>query len=611
MGNISEYNYKDRRRLALLGLVCVILVVAIAYSNILTAPFVFDDYSSIKENEQIRRIDNALRMVSSNRSVPLISFALNYAVGGLNTAGYHLVNIIIHAVNALLIYYLILLTYKTPFFRGVKTAAGSQAFIAFSAAFIFAAHPIQTQAVTYVVQRFTSMATMFYLLSLIMYVKSRLRTNGRPAPVSYVLSFVFAVAAMKSKEIALTLPIIAVLYEFLFFNDTKDSQPKTQAIRRLLYLLPIILTLLIIPLSMLDVKAPVQAIVQDIDLSSKETAAIGRADYLMTQFRVIITYIRLLLFPVNQSLDYAYPVYKSFFNKEVFLSFCCLTALAGSGIFLLVRSRNRVTDAGISAADSRLLAFGIFWFFITLSVESSIMPIRDVIVEHRLYLPSAGIILAFVVLIRNLLPSSKAAVAAVAIIVIMLSVGAYRRNITWNSPQTLWEDVITKGNVSARAYNNLGVAYKESGDNAKALEQFNKAIETDRFYTESFFNLGDVYYRLRAYDTAAAYLETALELKLTPMAHLAVLNKLGRAYSAKGETDRAIEIFKEAIRLFPSGTAPYNNLGVQYIKIGEFELAIETYEKGLLIKNEPVLVSNLEIAKARKAEREKNAASQK
>ncbi|MDP2753216.1 MAG: tetratricopeptide repeat protein, partial [Nitrospirota bacterium] len=125
------------------------------------------------------------------------------------------------------------------------------------------------------------------------------------------------------------------------------------------------------------------------------------------------------------------------------------------------------------------------------------------------------------------------------------------------------------------------------------------------------FNLGDVYYRIGDYDTAIAYLKIALDMKLSPKTHLAVLNKLGRTYSAMGEINKAIEIFEETIRLFPSATAPYNNLGVQYINVGKFDLAAETFEKGLKIKEEPFLRSNLAVAYAKKAAKEKNAEKQK
>ena len=158
---------------------------------------------------------------------------------------------------------------------------------------------------------------------------------------------------MKTKEIAFTLPVVIALYEFSFFNKTAASQYATSNLRRFLYLLPILLTLLIIPLSMLNFTAPMEAITQDINIQSRETVNITRTDYLLTQFRVIITYLRLLIFPINQSIDYNYPIYDSFFEPNVFLSFLLLLSILGIGVYLFYRSRRTVHSS--QALNSELL----------------------------------------------------------------------------------------------------------------------------------------------------------------------------------------------------------------------------------------------------------------
>src|SRR4030042_5518684 len=198
------------------AILLLIFLGLILYSHVLNSPFVFDDYRSIVENESIRSVTESLRNISSNRYLPLLSFALNYAVSGLKPFGYHCINNLIHIINALLVYYLIILTFKTPFYRSQNdTIDTSQFFIAFSSAFVFIAHPIQIQAVTYVVQRSTLMATMFYILSLVMYIKVRLNSISQGTRqkifdlkflIFYFISFISAILAMKNKEIAFTLP---------------------------------------------------------------------------------------------------------------------------------------------------------------------------------------------------------------------------------------------------------------------------------------------------------------------------------------------------------------------------------------------------------------------
>lgn len=275
------------------------------------------------------------------------------------------------------------------------------------------------------------------------------------------------------------------------------------------------------------------------------------------------------------------------------------------------KNYSRFTVHGSRSYVSRLAAFGIFWFFITLSVESSIIPIRDVIVEHRLYLPSIGFFIAAVLSVDYLFSNMRLKTALMTAIVLALSVGAYNRNTIWKDPQTLWEDVIAKAPNNARAYNNLGVELKNKGEYDKAIEQFEKSLKADKNYTSVYFNLGDVQYRLGNYEDAVVYLKKALTLKLNQQLQLDVLNKLGRTYSAMGQTESAIDAFKEAIKVYPLAVAPYNNLGVQYIKTGRFDLAIEILESALKIREEQYLRSNLSLAYTKKEEIERNSEKKK
>jgi len=383
--SLSQGNKKSY--LIFLGLLSVAFMGAILYSGILHAPFVFDDYSSIVDNETIKNLRTALNNFSSNRYFVHLSFAVNYFFGGLKPFGFHLINNLIHAANGLLVFYLVILTFRTPYFRIQKKDDGdtsthspihpftdspihrfthSPFFIAFSTAFIFVAHPIQTQAVTYIAQRATSMATMFYLLSLVMYIKWRLMHDAgfmvqdtgktphspplargelkggmvhRALWIMYLCSLLFAVLAMKTKEIAFTLPVVIALYEFSFFSAPKGLSHKIQNWKRFLYLFPILLTILIIPLSMIDIKMSPETIVESMDMQSRETANFTRADYSLTQLRAIVTYLRLLILPINQNLDYRYPIHRSFFDPQVFLSFLFLLSLFGVAVYLFYRSR--------------------------------------------------------------------------------------------------------------------------------------------------------------------------------------------------------------------------------------------------------------------------------
>ena len=270
---------------------------------------------------------------------------------------------------------------------------------------------------------------MFCLLSLVLYVKWRILNSEAKTLNSklltfnsmflYFVSLISAVLAMKTKEIAFTLPIIIALYEFSFFTETFNSKLLTFNFKKFLFLIPFLLTMLIIPLSYTGINKSGADLLHVIDKAAR-TSAIPRMDYLFTQFSVVGTYLRLLFLPVNQNLDYDYPIYNTFLNPNVFLPFLLLLSIFGLGVYLFYCSKLKNNDTGYKIQDTgyttqnknlylescimnhesvyllRLTAFGIFWFFITLSVESTVLPLEDVIFEHRLYLPSIGIIIAFV-----------------------------------------------------------------------------------------------------------------------------------------------------------------------------------------------------------------------
>ncbi|HAG50864.1 MAG TPA: hypothetical protein DCL42_05950, partial [Deltaproteobacteria bacterium] len=180
------------------------------YSNTFSSPFHFDDTPNIVENYKLRDL-SIFWPPSDTRYIGSLSFALNYYFSGLNVFGYHLVNIIIHIINSILVWWLVILTFRTPVMERINTNPQLKYFIAITASLLFVSHPIQTQAVTYIVQRFASLATLFYLLSLTLYIKAKLQTIQVEAKdenkffststlTFYLLSLISAILAMKTKE---------------------------------------------------------------------------------------------------------------------------------------------------------------------------------------------------------------------------------------------------------------------------------------------------------------------------------------------------------------------------------------------------------------------------
>jgi len=281
----------------------IVILGIIIYSNTFHAPFVFDDEPSITDNTVIRELGNFFLNDSGYRYNPrrfigYLSFAVNYHLNGLDVTGYHLFNIAVHLINALLVFSLVRLSFRTPVLKDSSLFTSADV-IAFLSAVLFVAHPVQTQAVTYIVQRVTSLAVLFSLSALVFYARWRLalesgRSSARSLPL-YILSIVSIILAMKTKEISFTLPVLIVLFDIFFFRKLRPG-----------YLVPVLLTMIIIPLDMLHVAKPLGEIISDVSTVTRVKSALSRWDYLFTQFAVIVTYLRLLIFPVNQNLDYDY-----------------------------------------------------------------------------------------------------------------------------------------------------------------------------------------------------------------------------------------------------------------------------------------------------------------
>ncbi|MBN1291163.1 MAG: tetratricopeptide repeat protein [Candidatus Latescibacteria bacterium] len=538
------------------------------YFNTFNNLFVFDDYPNIVDNPNIKDFKRYIFLWSiyPTRFVGLFSFALNYYFHGLNVTGYHVVNLVIHIFTTFSVYRLVNLTLSTPVMSKDTISKHKNIIAAFSA-LIFLTHPIQTQAVTYIVQRLASLAAFFYITGLMLYVNARLlkgRVFGRI--LLYSGSGLCAVLGMLTKENLFTLPFAVILFEFFFLRNPGRNNTNFKFVKTL-WILPFIILVCIVPYLLLTTFA--------FKLSyffyAKESQRYGDPLitpflYLITQFKVIVSYIRKLILPVNQQLDYDFPVSLSFFEPGVILSLIFLLAL----LFLAIRLFN----------SRRIISWGILWFFLTISVESSIIPISNVIFEHRLYLPMFGFCLVLVSSLYYLLweKYAKIMVTILAIVILLNSYLTIRRNYVWENNYTLWGYEVSKSPNKDRTHFNYGLALYDRDMLELAEREFYTTLRINPTHTKAAVSLGNIYSKQRNYTEAIRQFSQAIQMN--PQYTEAYYNR-GNTYLSLKEYDEAIEDFKQVLILNPYYTEAYINLGNAYYESGKLQEAIVEYQEAI------------------------------
>jgi Flp pilus assembly protein TadD len=534
------------------------------YSNAAESPFVFDDKRVIVENKNITDPGGIPTLFAgregpiASRPTMLATFALNYAVGGLDASGYHAVNIVLHILNAVLLYSLILTSARL-----INLADRESRLTAFFSALLWMVHPVQTESVTYIASRSILLTAFFYIVGIILFVKAA--RAGRRRWIYVVALAVNCLLGMGSKESFSTFPAVLVLYDYLFVSG-RDMR---KVARNYYAHLPGLVSLLYLAFLYFNFRS---------QLYSYGTLMVTPGEYFMTQFSVHMTYLRLLAFPVNLHLDYAYPVSREFFTSGTFISFLGYAGLWAAGVFALMKGRT-------------VLSFTALWFMITLTPDSSVVPLNDMIFEHRLYLSSMGAataVVAFTVSLSSLKAQGRrqpvrALLCGILLFAAVLSTMTYVRNIVWKNGISLWKNSVEKSPGKSRPHNNLGFLYNRAGRHNDAERELLAAVKIDESNYKAHDNLGITYLKKRRYDDALESFRNALSIN--PNYAVAHYN-IGIVHERRGQYDNAIREYREAIRINPDYAEAHNNLGVVHQKLGQSAEAVRHYRAALKIDPE-------------------------
>ena len=568
----------------------------LAYCNSFTAPFLLDDFGSISNNYAIQKLFDfaALWQFYANRIVLYFTLSINYFIHDNGVEGYHITNLLIHIFNGILLYIILNNLFRLPYFRD-KLLSRYSSSISTIAAVLFVCHPMQVNAVTYIIQRTASLAATFYFLAILFFIKYRVGDKLH----HLLLTLLFTVIAMFTKENTITIPFMLLFIELLFF--LKDG--KTSWVKRIFIFLLLFATVPIIPGTNLLLKGHSQS---DPGVSFKASTSMDRYQYFYTELNVLLLYIKLMFIPDKQNFDYSndYPLSPTIWDNYSYVSFIVLALIAAFSVFTIKRNR--------------LVFFGILWFFTGLAVESSFISIKDVYFEHRLYFPCAGFImfligLAFYEKKPKPLPDTSAELLQdtsseplpkqiagyrirylfekpILIFLIASFVMApiytgltIKRNYIYSDSIRLWSDAVAKAPGSDRAHSVLATGYlnmyNDKKKNTEYLDlaeiEFKKAIEL--FYSNStaHCNLSKVYLLQEEYQKCIDEAKRALTLSKSEYADY----NIGMAYKKLGKIDEALEAFKAGYVTNKRSSFILTALGDTYYDNGDYADAKKYYEE--------------------------------
>jgi len=615
----------------------IVLSTAAVYCNSLSGPFVYDDVNGIVENRTIRRLWSIGQIFSppskgetvTGRPLLNLSLAINYAISGLKVWSYHVTNLLIHIAAALLLFGILRRTLLLP---GLRSRFGQAATpLALACALLWALHPLQTESVSYIVQRAESLAGFFYLLTLYCVIrgaeeegagnlrfgplalwervrmegatsplslwervrvrvrKSRSQTTGPtatsaltpvlsqrdremrlgPRPLLWCAAAVLAcLLGMATKEVMVTAPLMVLLYDRTFLAGSF-----AEALRRRwgLYLgltfTWVLLACLLFSTGLIGRQA---------ELGSPDAWGYAR-----TQPGVILHYLRLSFWPSPLCMGYEWPLASGF--AEIVPAAMALALLVAATAWGLMRRK----PWGFLGA----------WFFLILAPTSSVLPLNQLAFEHRMYLSLAAVVVLVLVgayaLCDRLLPRPVAvgfgamAVRWTAPVVVWTTVLAalgcttVMRNRVYRSKVAIWQHAVDIRPQNPRVHNNFGIALAAAGRTEEAVEQFQFVLRLNRDDAEAHNNLGSVLAKVGKVDEAIQHFRRAL--RLDPDCTQAYKN-LGDALVDAGRPSEAIEQYQEALRQVPDYVDAYNNLGNALVKLGRADEAIGQYQAALRLK---------------------------
>lgn len=526
-------------------------ITAAFYYPSLKYPFQFDDLANITKKFNIRFYDALSNWWTNRRWMGEWLNRMNFELGRFEPYYYRLTNLVVHILTGLFVFFLILEGCS----RLKKNSFLSRHALAISTATsaLFLLHPVQTQAVSYVIQaRLEGLATLFVVATLFFILKGFQSQNPF---VRYFLLFVslfLGFISCGTKEIAIVSPFLAILLDWFLISEQSWDSFKSRIWFHAIFSTVIFITFIhyLTPYFISNIVTLQTSTTNNRGnvLTGSATDLIQPFQFLFSNFKVVLHYLYIFIWPFGLSVEYDWKLSESIFSPDSFFPLIALLTILFFAVLSFVKNK------------FAFFGFGIIWFLISIAPRSSIIPSPELICDYKTYLSSIGwlfvISTSFVAFISFIVDKIKLVslnktqlqLATILVLALPIGCGSMVRNTVWSSSVAFWQDIVDKAPLKARGHNNLGVAMsEEQGKYKEAIPYYLEAIRLDRFYSD-------------------------------PWSNLAV------AYSAVGDIDRAIASSQQAIKILPYYPEAYNNLGTLLIKKKDYDLAEKSLKRALVLR---------------------------
>ena len=531
----------------------IALIIIITFSSSLKNDFAWDDSYLIIGNDYIKSWSYVPRIFSTQlyegsgmhsnfyRPLQLLSFMADYSLWELNPFGYHLTSLLLHIFNSILVYLVAatVICSLTP---------------AFITSLLFGLAPSISGITYYIPARSDLLMAYFMLLSILLFTKYREKKKF----FLHTLSVIFFIFSLLSKEMAVILPILLVIMgRFTIQSEKKDL---------LKSVLPYLIVIVIYGYLRGTVLNFAKGSNSLIDLGFPATIPLPMR--ILTDFKIILQYLRILLFPLGLHIEWFVAPAKTILSADILLSIAFFTAL----VFVIIKLSHRY----------RPVLFGALWFLLALLPVLNIYPVSVFFGEGWLYIPSIGFFIVFSVLCQKLIGSRAGKVIGGILIASFLS---YYAGFTisygkvWKDSISLFHNVVRyegKSPFIHLTYNNLGMAYYNKGEFTRSIEYSKKSISSNPRYPEAYNNLGVTYMAIGQPVKAVAYFKKAVSLNKN---YTAAYRNLAHAYTDIGLKDKAMRFSEAVFKMNPYSYQTYCNMGYIFSDKGEIGKAIEAFKK--------------------------------